>query len=116
MLLYMDFLIVGPGAVGCLITGLLYSIYGKYVFFKLKWITFKYAINITFIIYGAFIFLPFTHNQYTFYMNLPPDLNLPEESLLMNIFCTSQNFCTIIMFIVVMYLSVFKPFGKKNYE
>ena len=114
MLLYMDFLIVGLGAAGCLVTGVLYSIYGNYGFFKFRWVILKYAVNITFILYGSFVFLPFTHSQYRFYSSLPPEMAVPEESLLMNLFCTGQNFCTIAMFLLVIYISVFKPFKKEK--
>lgn len=112
VLLYLDFIIVGPGAGGCLITGLIYSVYTNWGFFKFRWIVLKYAVNITFITYGTLIFLPFTHSQYTKYMALAKELAMPPESALMNIFCTAQNFCTIMMFLFVVYISVFKPFGK----
>lgn len=112
--IFMDFIIVGPGAAGCLATGIIYSVYGNYRFFKFKWIMCKYIINIVFILYGSLVFLPFTHKQYLYYSSLPANLPVPAESSAMNIFCTAQNFCTIIMFIIVVYLSVFKPFSKKR--
>ena len=107
---------VGPGAGGCLATGLIYSLYGKWGFFKFRWITLKYVINILFITYGMLVFLPFTHGQYSYYLSQPTEAIIPEESIWMNIFCTSQNFCTILMFLFVVYLSVFKSVKKKNRE
>ena len=62
------------------------------------------------------VFLPFTHGQYSYYLSQPTEAIIPEESIWMNIFCTSQNFCTILMFLFVVYLSVFKSFKKKNRE
>ena len=112
ILFYIDFIIVGPGAGGCLATGLIYSLYGNWGFFKFKWITLKYLINILFITYGMLVFLPFTHSQYSYYLSQPTEAIIPEESIWMNIFCTSQNFCTILMFLFVVYLSVFKSFKK----
>ena len=58
ILFYIDFIIVGPGAGGCLATGLIYSLYGNWGFFKFKWITLKYLINILFITYGT---VSYTH-------------------------------------------------------
>ena len=113
ILICLDFIIVGPGALGCLATGLVYSVKMKFGFLKFGWITAKYIINSVFITYGALIFLPFTHNQYLFYSSLPHDTPIPQESMMMNIFCTMQNFCTIAMFIILVYISVFKPFKKK---
>lgn len=114
ILFYIDFIIVGPGAGGCLITGLLYSVYTNWGFFTFRWIFLKYLVNITFIIYGMFVFLPFTHSQYAYYLSQPQEIAIPQESIWMNIFCTSQNICTILMFLFVVYLSVFKPLKKKN--
>ena len=94
ILFYIDFIIVGPGAGGCLATGLIYSLYGNWGFFKFRWITLKYVINILFITYGMLVFLPFTHSQYSYYLSQPTEAIIPEESIWMNIFCTSQNFCT----------------------
>ena len=116
VLLYLDFLIVGPGAGGCLVTGFLYSRHTQWGFFKFKWIALKYIVNITFILYGTLVFLPFTHNQYTIYLALEKELALPPESLLMNIFCTAQNICTFVIFLFAVYISVFKPFGKMGAE
>ena len=116
ILFYIDFIIVGPGAGGCLATGLIYSLYGNWEFFKFRWITLKYVINILFITYGMLVFLPFTHGQYSYYLSQPTEAIIPEESIWMNIFCTSQNFCTILMFLFVVYLSVFKSVKKKNRE
>jgi hypothetical protein len=48
-----DFIII-PGAVGSLITGLLYSIYTNWGFFKHNWITVKWVINIGGVIFGTF--------------------------------------------------------------
>lgn len=91
-------------------------LYGNWGFFKFKWITLKYVINILFITYGMLVFLPFTHGQYSYYLSQPTEAIIPEESIWMNIFCTSQNFCTILMFLFVVYLSVFKSVKKKNRE
>ena len=112
ILFYLDFIIVGPGAGGCLLTGLVYSMYANWGFFKFKWIVLKYAINISFIAYGTLIFLPFTHGQYIKYIQMDNELVIPPESILMNIFCTAQNVCTILIFLCAVYISVFKPFGR----
>ena len=50
-------LIVLPGAIGCLITGLVYSIFSNWGFFKHNWIIFKWIITVSAILFGTF-FLP----------------------------------------------------------
>ena len=99
ILFYIDFIIVGPGAGGCLATGLIYSLYGNWGFFKFKWITLKYVINILFITYGMLVFLPFTHGQYSYYLSQPTEAIIPEESIWMNIFC---------LWFIFQYLSLLK--------
>jgi len=48
-----DFIII-PGALGSLLTGLLYSLFTNWGFFKHNWITVKWVINIGGIIFGTF--------------------------------------------------------------
>lgn len=48
-----DFVLI-PGAMGCLVTGLLYSVLTKWGFFKHNWITAKWIINIGGVIFGTF--------------------------------------------------------------
>lgn len=48
-----DFVII-PGAFGCLLTGLMFSAFTKWGFFRHGWITFKWVINISCILFGTF--------------------------------------------------------------
>jgi hypothetical protein len=48
-----DFIII-PGAFGSLITGLLYSLFTNWGFFKHNWVTVKWIINVGGIIFGTF--------------------------------------------------------------
>lgn len=48
-----DFIII-PGAIGCLITGLIYSLFTNWGFFKHRWVTVKWIINIGGILFGTF--------------------------------------------------------------
>jgi len=51
---FIDDFIVVPGAVGCLLTGLIYSMFTGFGFFKLRWMTIKWAITILGVIFGIF--------------------------------------------------------------
>ena len=51
---FIDDFIVIPGAVGCLVTGLIYSSLTRFGFFKLRWITVKWVITIAGILFGTF--------------------------------------------------------------
>ncbi|MFC1579603.1 hypothetical protein ACFL4N_01680 [Thermodesulfobacteriota bacterium] len=48
-----DFIII-PGAIGSLVTGLLYSLFTNWGWFKNNWITVKWIINVGGIIFGTF--------------------------------------------------------------
>lgn len=52
-----DFLII-PGAFGCLITGLLYSLLTNWGFFRHGWITLKWIITVGGILFGTFYLGP----------------------------------------------------------
>lgn len=50
--------VVIPGAIGCLLTGLLYSLFSNWGFFKHKWLIFKWIVTITAILFGTFYLGP----------------------------------------------------------
>ena len=52
---YVDMsVIVIPGAFGCLITGLIYSIFSTWGFFKHSWLVYKWIVTIAAILFGTF--------------------------------------------------------------
>ena len=55
-----DFILI-PGAVGCLITGLIYGVFTKWGFFRHKWIIFKWVMTIAQILFGTFVLGPWVN-------------------------------------------------------
>lgn len=56
---HVDMLIVViPGAIGSLLTGLCYSLFSNWGFFKHKWLTFKWIVTVTAIVFGTFFLGP----------------------------------------------------------
>jgi len=51
-------IVVVPGAIGCLLTGLGYSLFSNWGFFKHKWLTFKWIVTVTAIVFGTFFLGP----------------------------------------------------------
>ena len=49
-----DLWILIPGAVGCLVTGLLFALFTPWGFFKHRWLTCKWVLTITCILTGTF--------------------------------------------------------------
>jgi len=46
--------VVIPGAFGCLLTGLIYSIFSNWGFFRHNWLIYKWIVTVTAIIFGTF--------------------------------------------------------------
>jgi len=106
--------VVIPGAFGCLITGLLYSTFSNWGFFKHNWLIFKWIITVAAILFGTFFLGPWE----TTMMEISGKLgmsSLNDQSYLYNqkmnvIFGGIQ--CIILMIIV--FISIFKPWKKKK--
>ena len=50
--------VVIPGAFGCLVTGLIYSSFSNWGFFKQTWLIFKWIVTVSAIIFGTFFLGP----------------------------------------------------------
>jgi uncharacterized membrane protein len=59
---FVDDFIVVPGAIGLLITGLIYSIFTKWGWFKHGWIMVKWTVNLFGIVLGTFWLGPWTNS------------------------------------------------------
>jgi uncharacterized membrane protein len=106
--------IVVPGAFGCLITGLLYSIFSNWGFFKHNWLIFKWIATVAAILFGTFFLGPWE----TAMMEISGKLgisSLGDGEYLYNqrmnlIFGSLQ--CLLLM--TTVFISVFKPWKKKK--
>ena len=108
-----DFLII-PGALGSLLSGLVYSIWTNWGFFRHRWITLKWIINVGGILFGTF-FLGVWLNS------LPPiaaekGLGALADPLFvhnraMNLGWGSVQTTSLILAMVI---SVIKPWGRKR--
>jgi uncharacterized membrane protein len=106
--------VVIPGAFGCLITGLIYSIFSNWGFFKHNWMIFKWVVTVTAILFGTFYLGPWETRMMEISGNLGMSA-LDAPSYLYNqkmnlIFGTLQ--CLILM--ITVFISIFKPWKKKK--
>ncbi len=51
-------IVVIPGAIGCLLTGLIYSLFSNWGFFRHRWLTFKWIVTVSAILFGTFFLGP----------------------------------------------------------
>jgi uncharacterized membrane protein len=106
--------VVIPGAFGCLITGLIYSVFSNWGFFKHNWMIFKWIVTISAILFGTFFLGPWE----TTMMEISGKLgmsSLNDPSYLYNqkmnlIFGGIQ--CLLLM--VTLFISIFKPWKSKK--
>ncbi|WP_022850400.1 DUF2269 family protein [Limisalsivibrio acetivorans] len=112
---YLDWaVIIIPGATGCFLTGLIYSVFTNWGFFKHRWITVKWIITITAITFGTFFLGPWETRM----MNLTGELGtqaLTNSEYLLN---QSRHFISgsiqLLSLIFMVAISVLKPWRKRK--
>ncbi|OPX89877.1 MAG: hypothetical protein A4E53_01392 [Pelotomaculum sp. PtaB.Bin104] len=107
-----DFIII-PAALGSLFTGLLICWLTNWGFFKFNWIVVKWIITVAQILFGTF-FLGKWVNGATAISNTERALALQNQTYLY--FREMNNYfgsIQVLLLIVVVFISVFKPWGKK---
>ena len=107
-----DYIII-PAAFGSLITGLLFSLFTNWGFFKFNWVTFKWVATVAQILFGTFWLGPWT-NGATAIADAQRALALHNPAYLYDrqmalYFGAAQ----ILLLIVQVFISVFKPWGKR---
>lgn len=110
-----DFGII-PGALGCLLTGLLYGLVTPWGFFKQKWIVIKWAVFLFLVLAGAIALGPWINTNAGIVtadrdaVNVDPEFHINLVNLML--FLPIQFFFLIFM----TFISVFKPWkGRKQH-
>lgn len=106
-------IVVLPGAIGSLMTGLCYSLFSNWGFFRQRWLTVKWITTVTAIIFGTFWLGPWE----TAMMEISGKLGMAalqdpayRHNQLMNLAFGALQTATLA---VLVFISVFKPW-KKN--
>jgi uncharacterized membrane protein len=106
--------VVIPGAFGCLITGLIYSIFSNWGFFKHNWLIFKWIVTVVAIIFGTFWLGPWETNM----MEISGRLGISALTNQAYVYNQTMNLifgalqCTLLM--CTIFISVLKPWKKKK--
>lgn len=101
--------VIIPGAIGCLLTGLLYSLFTNWGFFKHKWIIVKWIVTVAAILFGTFFLGPWE----TLMMELSGKLGMSALSDVDYLYNQRMQFVwgaiqTLIL-IVTIFISILKP-------
>ncbi len=101
--------VVIPGAFGCLITGLIYSLFSNWGFFKHPWLIFKWTVTILAILFGTFFLGPWETNMMKISGQMGM-LSFNDSTYLYNekinlIFGSIQ----VLVLMITIFISIFKP-------
>lgn len=106
--------VVIPGAIGSLLTGLIYSVYSRWGFFKHNWVIFKWIVTILMILSGTFYLGPWENSV----LEISGELGinaLADENYL---YYEKMNFIfgsvQIMLLIITVFVSIFKPWKRKK--
>jgi uncharacterized membrane protein len=106
--------VVTPGAFGCLFTGLIYSLFSQWGFFKQTWLTVKWIITIAAILSGTFFLGPWEIAM----MEISGRLGIAALNDQAYIYNERMNLmfgmvqCFLLLF--TLFVSVLKPWKKKK--
>jgi len=106
--------VVIPGAFGCLITGLIYSIFSRWGFFKHNWLVFKWIVTISAILFGTFFLGPWETNM----MEISGKIGLSSLSDPEYLYNQKMNLifgmAQVSLLLITIFISVFKPWKPKK--
>jgi uncharacterized membrane protein len=108
--------VVIPGAFGCLLTGLIYSSFSNWGFFKHNWMIFKWIVTVTAILFGTFFLGPWE----TAMMEISGKIGISSLSDPAYLYNQKMNLVfgalQVLVLMITVFISIFKPWksGKKG--
>ncbi|MFC1495278.1 hypothetical protein ACFL6W_08360 [Thermodesulfobacteriota bacterium] len=110
--------IVIPGAFGCLLTGLIYSLFSSWGFFKHTWMIFKWIVTVAAILFGTFFLGPWETNM----MEISGEIGILSFSDQEYLYNENMNLIfgsvQVLVLMITIFISIFKPWklskSKKN--
>lgn len=111
-LVYVDNYIIIPSALGCLLTGWLYSQFTVWGYLKYYWIAVKTGLNLVFIIIGAVWIIPWLNEMAAASVKIRNYALIdPTYNVAMYVHMTMAAGQAVLVFAIII-ISVFKPWGK----
>jgi flagellar biosynthesis protein FliQ len=106
---YIDLLIIIPANLATLITGIIFSKFTGWAFFKHRWITLKYIINLIPVVGGGIIFAPSIINMLSIVEKLGGEALLDSSFIFWKNIFTGAFIVILLLLITAVYLAVAKP-------
>jgi len=114
IILFIDWVLVIPGALLTVVVGIIYGIFTNWGFFKHRWIIVKWIVSIVVILVGTFYYSPLLEQALEI-ADRTREVALHDPIVISNMtqtfICASIQGITILILVVV---SVFKPWKKKK--
>ena len=110
-----DMKILVPGAVGCLLTGIVYGVFTNWGFFKHKWLTVKWVLTLFMILFGTFYMGPLVKENVLIGKAIIEgngDVAQYWQNVMANAYA---GLLQIVLLTVVTIVSVYKPWKRKGH-
>lgn len=108
------FVVVVPGAFGCLLTGLIYSSFSNWGFFKHTWLIFKWIVTVAAILFGTFFLGPWETSM----TEISGQLGISSLSDPGYLYNERMNFILgiiqVLILITTVFISIFKPWKPRK--
>lgn len=109
-----DMQILVPGAVGCLVTGIIYGCFTNWGFLKHRWLTVKWVLTIFMIVFGTFCMGPHVEENVVIGKALMKG-NGSEVQYWANVDANAwMGAVQLVLLTAVIIISVWKPWKKQN--
>lgn len=109
-----DMRILVPGAVGCLLTGVIYGAFTSWGFFRHRWLTVKWALTLIMMIFGTFYMGPLVKGNVVIgkaILDGAPSTAQYWQNVDANAYA---GLLQLVLLTIVTIISVFKPQKKKQ--
>ena len=108
--IYIEHFLVVPSAFGCLLSGFAYAALTNFGFFKFKWIIFKWIVNIGYLVFGFLWYMPWLENLVSYAETVSTEGI--TETLTVYLMRISMDVIQVLVVLIVVCVSVLKPWGK----
>jgi uncharacterized membrane protein len=109
---FIDYYIVAPSAIGCLLTGFSYAVLTKYGFIKYKWIIFKWIMTIAYLAFGFLWYVPWLERLVSYGEFMNNSTGILSETLPVYVLRITMDIVQLIAVFTIVSISVIKPWGR----
>ena len=111
---FLDDFIIIPSALGTLVTGIFYSVFTKWGWFKFKWIVVKWIITLYGILFGTFFLGPWLNSIPSLIEQIGIDVLGNKLFITTTAYLIGFGLFQVTTLIFATFISVLKPWNKKN--